>query len=91
MKRNGADEISDIEGKVTRVGASERAAANEFQLKAKRSSACDCTGSGMVNERRSPKTVEASSKLMPCLSKFDSALFASLGVSTPINHIKVVS
>lgn len=31
----------------------------------------------MVNERGSPKTVEASSKLMRCLRKFDFALFAS--------------
>jgi len=31
----------------------------------------------MVNERGSPKTVEASSKLTPCLPKFDFALFAS--------------
>jgi hypothetical protein len=31
----------------------------------------------MVNERASPKTVEASSNLMPCLPKFDFALFTS--------------
>jgi hypothetical protein len=31
----------------------------------------------MVNERRFPETVGASSKLMPWLSKFDFALFAS--------------
>src|SRR5215216_394864 len=31
----------------------------------------------MVNERGSPKTVDASSKLIPCLAKLASALFAA--------------
>src|SRR5476651_2057849 len=43
----------------------------------KRVSVCECAGSRIVMETGSPKTVAASSKLTPCLARFDPALCAS--------------
>jgi hypothetical protein len=51
--------------------------ANAFPMVTLRFSASECSGSEMVNEEGSPKIVAASSKAMPCFTRFVRALCGS--------------